>query len=233
MNTSARPAPPPGRPRIALISATPAAIGPAVAGLADAFPEAEPWNLLDDALLTDAEAQGGLAPALADRMRRLIAYAVAGGARGVLLTCSLYGPVAERAEAAVPVLAADSAAFAAALARGHRRVLVLASFAGALDDSLERFRAAARAAGSPVRAVGQVIAPGERPDPGDADGVLLAQYSLAPHADDLVAALGLPVHTGPHTAARALRSAVGRAAEATSAAGTATAGTERSTSCSE
>ncbi|EPH41135.1 hypothetical protein ABT390_34955 [Streptomyces aurantiacus] len=204
----------PPRPRVALISATPAAIGPAVAGLADAFPDAEPWNLLDDALLTDADARGGLTPGLAERMRRLIAYAVEGGARGVLLTCSLYGPVVEGADAdvGVPVLAADSAAFAAALAGGHRRVLVLASFEAALSDSLERFRAAARAAGSSVEAVGRVIAPGDvPPDPGDADGVLLAQYSLAPHADALSAALGLPVHAGPLAAARVLRAAVGDA----------------------
>ncbi|MWA08159.1 hypothetical protein E5671_02855 [Streptomyces sp. BA2] len=194
---------------MALISATPAAIGPAVDGLADAFPEAEPWNLLDDALLTDAAAQGGLTPALADRMRRLITHAVEGGARGVLLTCSLYGPVAARADVGVPVLAADSAAFAAALAGGHRRVLVLATFTAALDDCLERFRAAARAAHSPTEAVGRVIAPGDRPDPAGADAILLAQYSLAPRADELSAALGLPVHAGPRTAARALRAAVG------------------------
>ncbi|MFJ2770913.1 hypothetical protein [Streptomyces sp. NPDC087300] len=196
------------RPRIALISATPAATGPAVAGLADAFPAAEPWNLLDDALLADATAQGGLTPALADRMRRLIAYAVAGGARGVLLTCSLYGPVAEGADAGVPVLSADGAAFAAALAGGHRRVLVVASFEAALDDSLTRFRAAVAAAHRPTEAVGQVVAPGQLPDSAGADAVLLAQYSLAPRADELSAALGLPVHTGPHAAAQALRARV-------------------------
>ncbi|QCX74352.1 hypothetical protein C9F11_03245 [Streptomyces sp. YIM 121038] len=210
----------PGAPgvRIALVSATAAAVGPAVAGLGAAFPEARPWNLLDDALLTDADAAGGLTPALADRMRRLIAYAVEGGARGVLLTCSLYGPVAARAGVEVPVLAADAAAFAAALGGGHREVLVLATFAAALDDSLDRLRAAARAARSPTRIVGRVIAPGTVPDPGAADAVLLAQYSLAPHADALAEALGLPVHAGPHAAARALRAAVKNAAVKNSAA---------------
>ncbi|WP_225881881.1 hypothetical protein [Streptomyces aureocirculatus] len=206
----------PARHRIALISATPAAIGPAVAGLAEGFPEAEPWNLLDDTLLTDADAHGGLTPALDARMRRLIAHAVEGGAQGVLLTCSLYGPMATRtgAEAPVPVLAADSAAFAAALAGGHRRVLVLATFAGAVHDSLERFRAAARSAHSPTEAIGRVITPEGHPDADGADAVLLAQYSLAPRADELSAALGLPVHTGPHAAARALRAAVEEAATA-------------------
>ncbi|MEV0443828.1 hypothetical protein AB0I46_33410 [Streptomyces spectabilis] len=205
----------PGGPgvRIALISATPAAIAPAAAGLAAAFPAARPWNLLDDALLSDADAAGGLTPALADRMRRLIAYAVEGGAQGVLLTCSLYGPVATDADAGVPVLAADAAVFASALGGGHREVLVLATFAAALDDTVDRLRASARAARSPTRIVGQVIAPGAVPDPGAADAVLLAQYSLAPHADALAEALGLPVHAGPHAAARALRTAVRNATD--------------------
>ncbi|MFD4628971.1 hypothetical protein ACFVYR_03595 [Streptomyces sp. NPDC058284] len=210
MSACAAPNPRPAavRPRIALISATPAATGPAVAGLAEAFPRADPWNLLDDTLLTDAEARGGLTPDLADRMRRLIDYAVRGGARGVLLTCSLYGPVAERAAAGVPVLAADSAAFAAALAGGHRRVLVLATFDAALADSLSRFRAAAATAGSRTEAVGQVTVPGEPPDPAGADAVLLAQYSLAPRADELSAALRLPVYAGPRAAAHALRAEI-------------------------
>ncbi|MFH9425696.1 hypothetical protein [Streptomyces sp. NPDC017529] len=202
-----------GNPRIALISATPAAIGPAVAGLADEFPGAEPWNLLDDTLLTDAHAHGGLTPALAGRMRRLIGYAAGGGARGVLLTCSLYGPVAEDAhearDAGVPVLAPDAAVFREALAGGHRRILVLASFEAALRDSLARFRAAARAADVRVEAVGAVAPPGVRPPDDGADAVLLAQFSLAPHARELSAGLGLPVHSGPHAAARALKKLVG------------------------
>ncbi|WP_405792698.1 aspartate/glutamate racemase family protein [Streptomyces sp. NBC_01506] len=214
-------------PRIALISATPTAVAPAVAGLAEEFPAAEPWNLLDDRLLADAPAEGPLPPGLVDRMRGLIVYALAGGADGVLLTCSLYGPVTDEIETGVPLLAPDTAAFRQALSPGFGRVLVLASFEAAMRDSVTRLSAAAEAAGSSTRAVG-VVAPdafdaarrGDTPalaealrkacEPyaAEADAVLLAQYSLAPAAAPLSAALGLPVISGPQAAAVALRSAL-------------------------
>jgi hypothetical protein len=40
------------------------------------------------------------------------------------------------------------------------------------------------------------------------DAVLLAQYSLAPAAEQLAVLTGLPVLTGPGRAARALRAAL-------------------------
>ncbi|WP_405620384.1 aspartate/glutamate racemase family protein [Streptomyces sp. NBC_01508] len=214
-------------PRIALISATPTAVAPAVAGLAEEFPAAEPWNLLDDRLLADAPAEGPLPPVLVDRMRRLIGYALTGGAHGVLLTCSLYGPVTDTFETPVPLLAPDTAAFERALSSGFGRVLVVASFEAAMRDSVTRFSAAADTAGSPTRAVG-VVAPDAfgaarrndtpalvealrkvcLPYAAEADAVLLAQYSLAPAAAPLATALGLPVVSGPQAAAAALRSAL-------------------------
>ncbi|MEU9748177.1 aspartate/glutamate racemase family protein [Streptomyces niveus] len=216
-------------PRIALISATPTAVAPAVAGLAEKFPEAEPWNLLDDRLLADAPQAGPLPPALVDRMGRLIDYALAGRADGVLLTCSLYGSVVEAVDTPVPLLAPDTAAFEQALAPGFGRVLVLASLEAAEQDSVARFSAAATAAGSVTEPVG-VVAPdaldaARRNDPSallealrtaclphiaDVDAVLLAQYSLAPAAAPLSTALGLPVVSGPHAAATALRSVLTR-----------------------
>ncbi|WP_371625689.1 aspartate/glutamate racemase family protein [Streptomyces sp. NBC_01116] len=216
-------------PRIALISATPTAIAPAVAGLAEEFPAAEPWNLLDDRLLDDAPEDGPLSPALVDRMARLIGHALAGGADGVLLTCSLYGSVAEAVETPVPLLAPDTAAFeqALALSAGRGRVLVLASFEAAMRDSLKRFTAVAAAAGPATEPVG-VVAPDafDAARQGDlstlrdalrdaclphvtgADTVLLAQFSLAPAAAFLSTALGVPVVSGPHAAAAALRTAL-------------------------
>ncbi|WP_163506627.1 aspartate/glutamate racemase family protein [Fodinicola acaciae] len=207
--------------RIALISATPAAIAPAETGLAEEFSEALAWNILDDRLLADAA--DGLTPPLADRMRRLIAYAIDGGADGVLLTCSLYGPVVDSVASAVPVFAPDSAAFQRALDGGYRRIAVLASFETAMTDSLARFRA--YVAGSGIEAVG-VVAPDafEAAKKNDLDtlftalrdacddsydAVLLAQYSLAPAAERLSAALARPVISGPHAAAVALKAAIG------------------------
>ncbi|WP_410657667.1 hypothetical protein [Amycolatopsis sp. lyj-112] len=198
-------------PRIALISATPAAIGPAVDALATEFPRAQPWNILDDRLLADV-GHSGRTSALDDRMRRLIDYAVTGGADGVLLTCSLYGEIAKQTDAPVPVLAPDEAAFDEALASGHAKVLMVASLASALSDSTARFEQAAYDKGIDVE-VGRVHAPDKLVETcrGHAAGwdlVLLAQYSLSPAADELSAALGLPVVSGPRSAAVRLKAVI-------------------------
>nr|WP_042186536.1 hypothetical protein [Kibdelosporangium sp. MJ126-NF4]CEL17334.1 uncharacterized protein SCO0976 [Kibdelosporangium sp. MJ126-NF4]CTQ91438.1 uncharacterized protein SCO0976 [Kibdelosporangium sp. MJ126-NF4] len=184
-------------PRIALISATPSAIGPAVSALAEEFPGADPWNLLDDKLLPDAQQHGGVTPALADRMRRLIGYA-ANAADAVLLTCSMYGFITEESFP-VPVLAPDTAAFEEA--RAYRRLLVVASLEPALHDTLARLDHpnAAGVVSSPARmadACGRYVS--------SVDAVLLAQYSLTPHAP----VLDIPVISGPRSAAVKLREVI-------------------------
>ncbi|MFK0250598.1 hypothetical protein ACIQUM_38380 [Amycolatopsis azurea] len=199
-------------PRIALISATPAAIPPAVGALATGFPQARPWNILDDRLLADV-GDAGRTPALDARMRRLIDYAVTGGADGVLLTCSLYGAVTEQVDVPVPLLAPDEAAFDDALSSGHSRILVVASLAPALSDSMARFERAAHKKGTTVE-VGGALAPDNlvetcRERAVGWDLVLLAQYSLAPAADELSAALGVPVVSGPRSAAARLKAVIG------------------------
>jgi hypothetical protein len=214
-------------PRIALIHATPAAIAPAVAGMNTVFPGAEVWNILDDKLLPDADAQGGVTPHLAERMTRLIDLALAEGAAGVLLTCSMYGSVALATQADVPILAPDEAAFETALAGNYGTVLLVASFESALNDCVARFAEFLQANGSATKVVGEtvpaafvatkagdVIALTEaliaaaKPYVGSVDAVLLAQYSLAPAAAAIEDALGLPVISGPQAAALKLKAAV-------------------------
>lgn len=215
-------------PIVALISATFAAVQPAVRGLADGFPQAVPWNIVDDRLMTDADEQGGLTPALRARMARLIEHAIVEGADGVLLTCSLYGDVAHAFDrATVPVLAADQAAFGLASEGGYARVLIVGSFAAAVDDSTDRFRAAVSGTGGVVSvssavAQGALRATTERddvalldalveatvPHRGEMDAVLLAQYSLAPATEGLREALGIPIISGPHASAALLKSLI-------------------------
>ncbi|GAB3041348.1 aspartate/glutamate racemase family protein [Parafrigoribacterium mesophilum] len=139
-------------PVIALVSAVTSAIAPAARGLEREFPEACAWNLVDDRLITEAIAAGGLTDDLRDRMTRLIRYALDGGAAAVLLTCSMYGPVAHEVAASVPVpiLAADDAAFEAAAASGHERIALVSSLPVPLADARERFAAFLRSrAGAP------------------------------------------------------------------------------------
>jgi hypothetical protein len=207
-------------PRIAIISAVPAAIAPAVSALAEGFPGAEAWNLLDDRLLTDAS--DGVDDRLAARMQRLIAHAIAEGADGILLTCSLYGEIARQVDrnVGIPVLAPDDAAFAELVTGGFDRILVVASFEGAANDSGERLSQALTEAGA-TSAVECVVAedamtatsngdlPGLeralldaiRPRAGSTDVVFLAQYSLAPAARALSEALAMPVVSGPLSSA--------------------------------
>jgi hypothetical protein len=213
-------------------------MAPAAAALGADFPEAEVWHLLDDRLLTDAERAGGLTDPLRARMRRLIDHARRGRADAALLTCSLYGEIALESAAAIPVLAPDQSAFEELAAGGNRRVLVLASFEAALRDSQDRLRRALSAGPHPQTAVTGLVVPAARAPaaagdvPGlvsaladavraDAvrtgdqaappDAVFLAQYSLAPAGQGLAAALGVPVLSGPASAAAALKSLLGSA----------------------
>lgn len=213
-------------PLVAFIGATPAAIPPARAAFAEHFPEATLWNLLDDRLITEAVAAGGLTPALSERMRTLVRYAVDGGAEAVLLTCSMYGPVAHGFAGPVPVDASDDAAFHDAASSGYRRVILLSSLPEALRDAQERFAAftdgdasapavtpvlaadafAAASAGDTATVVDALAAAVAAAEP--ADAVLLAQYTLAPSAEALAGRLGVPVIAGPSRAALRLRQAL-------------------------
>ena len=211
------------RPLIALISATPLAIPPAEAAVSEAFGEVDIWNILDDRLMVDAEASGGLNPALVSRMESLIDVAVDHGADGVLLTCSLYGAVAAQRRGAVPVLAPDDAVFDDGIRSGARHLLVIASFEEALRDSVQRLREAADESGRSIRVSG-VTAAGAKASAtagdlaalvddlaaavgssaADPDAVVLAQYSLAPARKQLEQRLGRPVFAGPVSAAATL-----------------------------
>lgn len=211
-------------PKVALISAVTAAIAPARSALAELYPEAEVWNILDDRLLSDADDRGGLDEGLRARMVRLIDHALTEGADGVLLTCSLYGPVATGIRRDVPVLAPDEAAFREVAEAGYGSVLVVASFDGAKDDSVERLQATLHESGATTRVTGIAVpaamtatkaqdAPALlaalteacAPFATEVDAVFLAQYSLAPAARELADAVGIPVLSGPTSSAVALR----------------------------
>jgi hypothetical protein len=196
---------------VALIHATPAAMAPAHSAFADRFPAARLWNLLDDRLLPDADAAGGLTPPLRRRMRTLIRHAVDGGADAVLLTCSMYGPVAvEEASAAhpVPVLPSDHALFEevrAEITRGARRVTVLGPIRASVDDTVARLRH--WLAAPEIRITGLVGGP-ERPivdGIADADVVVLGQFSISSERSAIQAAVAVPVLSPPDLAAELLR----------------------------
>ena len=213
----------PSHPTIAVISAVSAALEPARTAIHSALPDAQVWNLIDDRLLDDAQAAGGVTPRLAARMHRLIDHTIAENAGAVLVTCSMYSDtVANRDGDDVPVLAPDDAAFDAVLAAGWRTVLLVAPLEEALLDSRTRLARYAASAHRPLeirgavasnlpqgssrtpqalaRSLGDVITSAGT----DVDGVLLGQYSLAPAAGALASELGIPVLSTPGCAARRL-----------------------------
>lgn len=209
--------------RIALISATPLAIGPAAAAISEAFPDGTVWNLLDDRLLADAGVAGGITETLAARMDQLIDFAIAGGADGVLLTCSQYGARAGVRDASadgVAVLSADGPLFDEVVEQHPSRVLLVASLESAAADSGERLSAAFASAGVSTNLQPLVVPAASKPLEADQltevltaavaevddeyDVIVLAQFSLAPAAAALADRFGVPVLDGPRAAARRL-----------------------------
>jgi Asp/Glu/hydantoin racemase len=206
-------------PTVAMVHATPAAMAPAVAAFGERFPEAGLWHLLDDRLVSDAERAGGLVPPLRRRMLSLIGHAVSGGADGVLLTCSMYGPVARLAAQLWdrPVAGSDEAIYERVAAERPTRVAVLGSLDTAVADSAERLRQVAGpgtevlgvlcpgAAEAAMAGNGEILLASLRsaaePLVGKVDVFLLGQYSLTAAHAELQAGLGVPVWSPPHVAA--------------------------------
>ncbi|MFG2964898.1 MULTISPECIES: aspartate/glutamate racemase family protein [unclassified Streptomyces] len=216
---------------MAVIHAAPASIEPARTALAEGYPEASVWNLLDDRLISDAERAGGITPALSDRMLSLIGYAVHGGADAVLLSCSLYGPVLEQArqEHGLPLMSSDEGLFAEVSHRRFDRVLLLGHLAPAVQDSVERLLrilsatedgehtevtghtasgAATAAARGDLDALEKSLTEAATPYLQEVDAVILGMFSLSPARAGVEKALGLPVLSAPLLAARSLREKV-------------------------
>lgn len=93
-------------------------------------------HIVDEALLRDAEAAGGLTDAIAARTARALEALATTGVDAVLLTCSTVGPGAALARAPIPVLRVD-AALAEQATRGGGRVVALC----AVETTVEPTRA--------------------------------------------------------------------------------------------
>jgi len=160
------------RNRIALISALAQSPGPAMAAMAEIWPEAWAHNLIDDSLAADYAALGAITPAIFDRFINLGRYAagVCDGAckpAGIMFTCSAFRPAIDRVKAdlAIPVVSPNEGAFDEALdicaaVSGGGRVAVLLTFAGSLAPLTGEIDAIAKARGQAVPEVIGVVAHG-------------------------------------------------------------------------
>jgi hypothetical protein len=127
--------------RISLIHATPLAVAPIEESFSRLWPQATVFNLLEGSLTADLRATGGNIDAMAGRFVELTRYAVESGAKGVLFTCSAFGPAIEAARATtnVPVLKPNEAIIEEALTLGTNVALV-ATFEPALAPITQEFR---------------------------------------------------------------------------------------------
>jgi Asp/Glu/hydantoin racemase len=210
--------------RIALIHATPAAVGPIKDAFGEAWPEPDLVNLLDDSLSRDR----ALAPQLTDDLFRrfdaLGRYAVSFGADAILFTCSAFGPAIERVARShdIPVLKPNEAMFADALAIGGT-IGMVATFEPSIASMTEEFEEQASRAGVAVT-LKSVLAPtamaallAGRRDEHDAlvaeaaagltgcAALMLAQFSMAPAAARLRGQTSVPVLTSPASAVAELK----------------------------
>ncbi len=212
-------------PRIALIHATPAAVEPIRTAFAEAWPEPDLVNLLDDSLSRDRALAPELTDSIYGRFDALGAYAVAIGAGGILFTCSAFGSAIERVASAVaiPVLKPNEAMFAEAIRIGGR-IGMLATFEPSIASMAAEFEADAAKASAEVTlqsifvpdAMAALVA-GNRdrhdrliaeaaPALAHCKAIMLAQFSMAPAADSLRRRFpGMPVLTSPGAAVAAMK----------------------------
>jgi aspartate/glutamate racemase len=210
---------------VGLIHAVIPAMPPLRAAFEAELPRVRVLNLLDEALLKEAERLGGINPALVRRMTGLVAMHEAAGAELALFTCNAYSPYVEqvRAQSSISVLPIDDAMLETALATG-RRLGVLATVEAGLEQQRQSIDRAAAAAGKQVE-VEAVL----RPDAfaalsaGDAathdrilleelerlapkvDVILLAQASMAGLLDKVPSETPAPVLSSPQLAVRKVR----------------------------
>ena len=211
--------------RIVLIHATPAAVEPIRTAFAEAWPEPDLVNLLDDSLSRDRAMKPDLTAGIYARFDALGAYSMAIGADGILFTCSAFGPAIERVARAVaiPVLKPNEAMFAEALAIGGR-IGMLATFESSIPSMEAEFAADAATAGAKVT-LESVFVPDAmaallagRRDQHDAlvaaagaslshcKAIMLAQFSMAPAAAKLrQLPPDIPVLTSPGSAVAAMK----------------------------
>jgi Asp/Glu/hydantoin racemase len=214
-------------PRVALIHALAQSIAPVNAELDRAWPACVRMNLLDDSLSADlAASESGLDDAMTSRFLALADYAVGTGVRGILFTCSAFGPCIDavaRRFPGLPVLKPNEAMIADAVKAG-RRIGLVASFAPTLASMPTEFPAGVTVV--PLLAQGAldaltlgdhalhdrlVVDAARRAEAQGCEAVALAQFSLARAAAAVERAVRLPVLTTVDSAVRLLRERVERA----------------------
>ena len=210
--------------RITLVHALKHSIVPIEAAFGRLWPEARLMNLLDDSLSADLARDGGLSEAMTERFLALGRYAAGTGSDAILFTCSAFGPCIEavaRAHTPMPVLKPNEAMIEQAAARG-RKVGLLSTFPPTLVSMPPEFPPQVELVPKLAEGAMAALDRGDRTthdrlvveaakDLRDCDLIALAQYSMAPAADQVAETTGRPVLTTPDSAVAKLRQMLSRA----------------------
>jgi Asp/Glu/hydantoin racemase len=208
--------------RITLVHALKHSIVPIESSFAKLWPEVRLMNLMDDSLSTDLARDGGLSDAMTERFLGLGRYAAGTGSDAILFTCSAFGPCIEavaRAHAPMPVLKPNEAMIEQAVANG-RRIGLLSSFPPTLLSMPREFPSSIQIVPKLVEGARAALDRSDRAthdrlvveaskDLRDCDLIALAQYSMAPAAEQVAAATGRPVLTTPDSAVTKLKEMLG------------------------
>lgn len=210
--------------RITLVHALKHSIVPIEASFARLWPDARLMNLLDDSLSADLARDGGLSETMTERFLALGRYAAGTGSDAILFTCSAFGPCIEavaRAQAPIPVLKPNEAMIEQAAARGGR-VGLLSTFPPTLVSMPPEFPSSVEIVPKLVEGALAALDRGDRATHDrlvveaakslrDCDLIALAQYSMAPAAEQVTEATGRPVLTTPDSAVTKLKQMLSRA----------------------
>ncbi|HWZ41195.1 MAG TPA: aspartate/glutamate racemase family protein [Bradyrhizobium sp.] len=208
--------------RITLVHALKHSIVPIEASFAKLWPEARLMNLLDDSLSADLARDGKLTDAMTDRFLSIGRYAASTGANGILFTCSAFGPCIEAVageQALIPVLKPNEAMIEQA-AKSGRKVGLLSSFPPTLASMPREFPASVELVPKLAEGALAALDRGDRAehdrlvveaskDLRDCDVIALAQYSMAPAAEQVAQATGKSVLTTPDSAVMKLKAMLG------------------------
>jgi Asp/Glu/hydantoin racemase len=208
--------------RITLVHALKHSIVPIEASFAKLWPEARLMNLLDDSLSADLACDGRLTDAMTERFRSIGRYAASTGTNGILFTCSAFGPCIEAVageQAPMPVLKPNEAMIEQA-AKGGRKVGLLSSFPPTLASMPREFPTSIELVPKLAEGAMAALDRGDRvehdrlvveaaKDLRDCDVIALAQYSMAPAAEQVARATGRPVLTTPDSAVMKMKAMLG------------------------
>jgi Asp/Glu/hydantoin racemase len=159
---------------------------------------------------------------MTDRFLSIGRYAASTGANGILFTCSAFGPCIEAVageQALIPVLKPNEAMIEQA-AKSGRKVGLLSSFPPTLASMPREFPASVELVPKLAEGALAALDRGDRAehdrlvaeaskDLRDCDVIALAQYSMAPAAEQVAQATGKSVLTTPDSAVMKLKAMLG------------------------